>query len=59
MALAVLFMLALFALIAWAPKELMQVGLMLAWGVGGLFVGRHGRRLFLLTLEDRAEPLRQ
>lgn len=59
MALAVLFMLALFAFIAWAPKELMQVGLMLAWGVGGLFVGRHGRWMFLLTLEDQAAPLRQ
>lgn len=38
MELAVLFMLALFAFIAWAPQQLTQVGLMLAWGVGSLFV---------------------
>lgn len=34
MELAVIIMLTLFALIAWAPEQLTQVGLMLAWGAG-------------------------
>lgn len=36
MELAVIVMLALFAFIAWAPKELTQVGLMVAWGGAAL-----------------------
>lgn len=38
MELAVIAMLALFAFIAWAPKELAQVWLMVAWGGAALFV---------------------
>lgn len=37
MELAILFMLALFALIAWAPEEVMKGLLALAWLVGALF----------------------
>lgn len=38
MELAVLFMLALFAFVAWAPKELTQAALALAWGGAALSV---------------------